>query len=216
MSLQPVSSVDTYFDLISSSDLVATECSAPQACHSSLKLAVLGEHRSHAHGKYLPKAGVLDPSGRHLQGSETGVDLLILELNGCLIASGTLTNAPKIASYNPIQENDMPLQLPDAVKLYFADSNDGDAAQLASCFSPDATVCDERKTYEGIAAITAWQQDARKAFAYQVHPLQALQEQNRLTVIANVVGNFPGSPLQLSYAFTLEDGRIRSLEITPC
>ncbi|MNY25774.1 SnoaL-like domain protein [compost metagenome] len=110
----------------------------------------------------------------------------------------------------------MSLQLPDVVKTYFADSNGGDAAQLASCFSHDATVCDERKTYEGIAEIKAWQQDARKAFAYQVHPLQALQEQNRLTVIANVIGNFPGSPIQLSHAFTLKGARIRSLEIAPC
>lgn len=53
MSLQPVSSVDTYFDLISSSDLVATECSAPQACHSSLKLAVLGEQQIQQPGGLL-------------------------------------------------------------------------------------------------------------------------------------------------------------------
>ena len=53
MSLQPVSSVDTYFDLISSSDLVAIECSAPQACHSSLKLAVLDEQQIQQPGGLL-------------------------------------------------------------------------------------------------------------------------------------------------------------------
>lgn len=110
----------------------------------------------------------------------------------------------------------MTLQLPDVVQMYFAVSNGGDAAQLSSCFCSDATVCDERKTYEGIADIKAWQQDARKAFNYQVKPIQALQGQSRLTVIADLVGNFPGSPVQLSHAFTLEGGRIRSLEITPC
>ncbi|SDO25218.1 hypothetical protein SAMN04490202_0322 [Pseudomonas reinekei] len=47
----------------------------------------------------------------------------------------------------------MPLQLPDIVKTYFAHNKGGDAAQLASGFSPGATVGDERKTYEGIAAI---------------------------------------------------------------
>lgn len=33
---------------------------------------------------------------------------------------------------------------------------------------------------------------------------------------AHLVGSFPGSPVQLSHVFTLEGGRIRSLEITPC
>jgi hypothetical protein len=110
----------------------------------------------------------------------------------------------------------MTLQLPDVVQTYFAISNGGDTAQLASCFRSDATVCDERKTYEGTAAIEAWQQEARTAFIYQVQPLQALQGQGELTVIARLVGNFPGSPVQLSYLFTLEDGLICSLEITPC
>lgn len=110
----------------------------------------------------------------------------------------------------------MTLQLPDVVQTYFAVSNGGDAAQLAGCFHSDATVCDERKTYQGIAAIEAWQQDARKTFIFQVQPLQAQQEQSRLTVIANLVGNFPGGSVQLSHAFMLTGGRIRSLEITPC
>lgn len=110
----------------------------------------------------------------------------------------------------------MPLQLPDVVQTYFSVSNGGDTAQLAGCFHADATVFDERKTYQGIAAIKAWQQGARQAFIYQVQPLQALQLQSRLTVIANLVGNFPGGSVQLTHAFTLKGGRIRSLEITPC
>lgn len=160
---------------------------------------------------------MLDSSGCHLQGRETGVDLLMLGPDGCLMASGSRTKVHKIASYNQILENEnMTPQLPDVVQTYFSVSNGGDAAQLASCFHSDATVCDERKTYEGTAAIEAWQLEARSAFIYQVQPLQALQGQGRLTVIAHLVGNFPGSPVQLSYVFTLEGGRIRSLEITPC
>jgi hypothetical protein len=160
---------------------------------------------------------MLDSSGRHLQGSETGVDLLMPGPDGCRIASGSRTKVHKIASYNQILESEnMTLQLPDVVQAYFAVTNGGDAAQLASCFRSDATVSDERKTYEGTTAIEAWQQEARRAFIYQVQPLHALQGQGRLTVIAHLVGNFPGSPVQLSHVFTLEGGRIRSLEITPC
>ena len=134
---------------------------------------------------------MLDSSGCHLQGRETGVDLLMLGPDGCLIASGSRTTVHKIASYNQILENEnMTPQLPDVVQTYFSVSNGGDAGQLASCFHSDATVCDERKTYEGTAAIEAWQLEARSAFIYQVQPLQALQGQGRLTVIAHLVGNF--------------------------
>ena len=107
-------------------------------------------------------------------------------------------------------------QLPDVVLTYFDVSNGGDVAQIAGCFCSHATVFDEGKTHKGIAAIEAWQQEARRTFIYQVQPLQVAQGEGRLTVIARLTGNFPGSPVQLSYVFTLEDHRIYSLEITPC
>lgn len=110
----------------------------------------------------------------------------------------------------------MPDQFPHAVQTYFDVSNGGDVTQLASCFCSHATVSDENKTHTGIAAIEAWQQEARRAFIYRVQPLQARKEEGRLTVITRLAGNFPGSPVQLSHAFTLEGDQIRSLEITPC
>lgn len=110
----------------------------------------------------------------------------------------------------------MSLQLPDVVETYFDISNGGDLSRLASCFCTDATVFDENKTHEGPAAIEAWQREVRQAFAFEVKPLQALQEEGRLTVLTRLAGNFPGSPVQLNQVFRLEGDRIRSLEITPC
>lgn len=110
----------------------------------------------------------------------------------------------------------MNLQLPGVVETYFDINNGGDISQLASCFCADATVFDEHKTHEGVAAIGAWQQDVRRAFSFEVQPLQALPEEGGLTVIARLTGNFPGSPVRLCHRFTLENDQIRSLEITPC
>jgi ketosteroid isomerase-like protein len=110
----------------------------------------------------------------------------------------------------------MSLQLPDVVETYLDISNGGDLSQLASCFCTNATVFDENKTHEGLAAIEAWQHEVRRAFAFEVEPLQALQEEGRLTVLTHLSGNFPGSPVQLNQVFRLEGDRIRSLEITPC
>lgn len=110
----------------------------------------------------------------------------------------------------------MSLQLPVAVETYFDVSNGGDLSQLASCFCSHARVFDENKTHEGIQAIDVWQREVRRAFSFEVQPLQAMQGEGRLTVIARLTGHFPGSPVQLSHVFTLESDRIASLEITPC
>lgn len=109
----------------------------------------------------------------------------------------------------------MNLQLPDAVQTYFDVSNGGDTARLAACFCADAVVTDENRTHQGIEAIAAWQQKARQAFTYSVEPLQATHKDGTLTVTARLVGNFPGSPLQLNHVFLLQYGQIRSLEIAP-
>ncbi|MCQ4297613.1 nuclear transport factor 2 family protein [Pseudomonas stutzeri] len=110
----------------------------------------------------------------------------------------------------------MSLQLPDVVETYFDISNGGDLSQLASCFCTDATVFDENKTHDGLAAIEAWQHEVRQAFAFEVEPLQALQGEGKLTVNTRLTGNFTGSPVQLNQVFRLENGRILSLEIIPC
>ncbi len=110
----------------------------------------------------------------------------------------------------------MSLQLPGVVETYFPISNGGHLSQLASCFCANATVFDENRTHKGLAAIEAWQHEVRQAFAFEVEPLQARQEEGRLTVLTNLTGNFPGSPVQLNQVFRLEGDRIRSLEIAPC
>ncbi|WP_282876518.1 nuclear transport factor 2 family protein [Pseudomonas peli] len=109
----------------------------------------------------------------------------------------------------------MNLQLPDAVQTYFAVSNGADISRLAACFCAHASVTDENHTHQGIDAIAAWQQEARRAFTYSVEPLTTTQSDDSLSVTARLVGNFPGSPLQLNHVFRLEDGQICSLEIAP-
>ncbi|WP_271411106.1 nuclear transport factor 2 family protein [Pseudomonas sp. Q1-7] len=109
----------------------------------------------------------------------------------------------------------MSLQLPRVVETYFEISNGGDASRLAACFCADATVIDENRTHLGIEAIEAWHDGVQQAFTYRVEPLEASRENGRLTVTARVVGNFPGSPVNLVHVFMLQEGRISSLEIAP-
>ncbi|MCT4701460.1 nuclear transport factor 2 family protein [Enterobacteriaceae bacterium H20N1] len=107
----------------------------------------------------------------------------------------------------------MNLPLPGPVSLYFDIGNGSDIAQITRCFMHDAVVTDEKQTYRGLDAILAWKYEAKKKFEYSVEPLSISRDGDRLTVTANVVGNFPGSPVQLDHVFNLTGDKINSLEI---
>lgn len=107
----------------------------------------------------------------------------------------------------------MTLSLPDPISTYFEISNGSDIAQIAHCFTPDAVVVDEGRTYRGHDAIQSWQREARKKFEYTVEPVSVSQDGDRLKVTTNVVGNFAGSPAQLDHVFARAEDKIRSLEI---
>lgn len=107
----------------------------------------------------------------------------------------------------------MPITLPGPVAAYFAaDGNDGDA--VAHCFTEDAVVIDERQTHSGREAIRRWKVEASAKFSYATDPFAASEEDGRTVVTAHVAGDFPGSPVDLRYAFVLEGGKIARLEIT--
>ena len=107
----------------------------------------------------------------------------------------------------------MNLQLAEPIKKYFDISNTADAAELKHCFNTDAVVLDEGGTYQGHAAIAAWFSDTRQKYAFSAKPLSATTHEKHEIVTAEVSGNFPGSPIKLSYTFLLQDGKIQSLQI---
>ena len=107
----------------------------------------------------------------------------------------------------------MSVSLPAAIATFFELSNGMDNTRLADCFAQDATVQDESQTYRGRDAIVAWKSESQKKFEYSVEPLSVSHDGDQVTVVANVVGNFPGSPVQLEYKFLLSNMLIKSLEI---
>ena len=108
----------------------------------------------------------------------------------------------------------MPITLPMPVAAYFAaDRNDADAVAL--CFTENAIVMDERQTHAGSEAIRRWKAEASVKFSYTTDPFAVSEEDGRTVVTAHVAGDFPGSPVDLRYAFVLEGGKIARLEITP-
>ena len=109
----------------------------------------------------------------------------------------------------------MSMQLPRPIEIYFSSDTAHDTDALATCFAVDATVRDEGRTFEGLAAITAWKTETRKQYRYTVEPIEAVQRDGQTVVTARVSGDFPGSPVTLTYTFRLERDHITSLEIRP-
>ncbi|AYN96710.1 nuclear transport factor 2 family protein [Pseudomonas sp. LTJR-52] len=110
----------------------------------------------------------------------------------------------------------MNVQLSNVAGTYLDISNDGNVSQRKNCFCSQITASGESKTHERIKAIEAWQYEAQGAVSYQVQPLHALPGEGRLTVFAQLTGNFPASPVQPGYVFLLEGDQVCSLEIMPC
>lgn len=107
----------------------------------------------------------------------------------------------------------MPITLPSPVAAYFAaDQSDADA--VVQCFAQHAVVVDERHTHEGRDSIRRWKAEASAKFHYTAAPYAISEEGGQTIVTAHVSGDFPGSPVDLRYAFVVEDGKIARLEIT--
>jgi LPS sulfotransferase NodH len=108
---------------------------------------------------------------------------------------------------------DTPIDLPGPIAAYFA-ADGSDEARVARCFTENAVVVDERREHQGRRAIAQWKTEATKKYHYTSEPLEADISAADVTVIARVTGEFPGSPIELQYRFTLAGDHIARLEIT--
>ncbi|RST85331.1 nuclear transport factor 2 family protein [Aquibium carbonis] len=109
----------------------------------------------------------------------------------------------------------MKLQLPSPIAAYFEADRSRSADAVAACFRDDAVVKDERKVHAGREAIRRWKAEASTAFSYTVEPFAIARDPGRTVVTSHVVGDFPGSPIDLRYLFVLDGDRIAELEIVP-
>ena len=109
----------------------------------------------------------------------------------------------------------MSIKLPDPISAYFAaDKLDGDA--VARCFTNDAVVKDEGRTYSGVAAIKRWKSETTSKYTYTSEPFRCEEQGGAIIVTSHLTGTFPGSPVDLRFFFRLDDhGKISSLEIIP-
>ncbi len=109
----------------------------------------------------------------------------------------------------------MTLHLPKVIAGYFAADRKGEAQAISRCFTPDAVVIDEGNRYVGRDAIRQWMANASTQYQYTVEPFDLTEDDGHVVVTSHLVGNFPGSPVDLRYRFVLDGDLISQLEIVP-
>jgi hypothetical protein len=108
----------------------------------------------------------------------------------------------------------MKVQLPKPIAEYFA-ADRADASAVAECFAENAVVVDENHTHRGRQAIRQWKESATTRYKYTSKPIASAEVGGKTVVTSRLMGDFPGSPVELKYVFELDRDRIASLEITP-
>ena len=103
--------------------------------------------------------------------------------------------------------------LPPSVTAYFASRPDDTADMLATVFTSDAFVVDEKKEHRGISAIRNWRIDTMKRTPFTARLLSVEERDGRVIVPTEVSASFPGSPVTLEHRFTLRGALIAEMEI---
>ena len=107
----------------------------------------------------------------------------------------------------------MNLQLSKPISDYVNASNAHDVKSIVACFSDSATVQDEGQTLRGKEAIEGWAIKTISKYKFHFEPLNLRNDGNQVIVTIRVSGTFDGSPVNLDYYFTIEQGKIASLAV---
>ncbi|MFJ3445391.1 nuclear transport factor 2 family protein [Streptomyces sp. NPDC086081] len=101
----------------------------------------------------------------------------------------------------------------DFAAAYFAAAADADHERHAALFADDAVVHDDGRSHRGIAAVRRWHAEVPDV-TYRVREVTGTAGACR--AVADISGDFPGSPLTLRFAFERDArGKITLLDIAP-
>lgn len=107
----------------------------------------------------------------------------------------------------------MRMELPKPIQDYFAAANAGDIERMLEPFAREAIVEDEGVSRAGRTAIREWMEDTTRKYAPTAQPERIEHLPGHAAVTALVSGTFPGSPVHLTYRFSIERDEIVRLEI---
>jgi len=95
-----------------------------------------------------------------------------------------------------------------AIDAFVKAQNAHDSEALIKCFTRDAVVHDEGEDYRGTTAIRRWADGVIEKYRLSAEVQEVVNRGNESEVTALVSGTFPGSPTQITWIFSLRDGKI--------
>jgi hypothetical protein len=113
-----------------------------------------------------------------------------------------------------LSANSKAIPLPRLIAAYYHACAVYDETQLAGCFAQDAVLRDEGENYRGPATISAHILEANRNAKVMTDITACGAKGNETVVTATLAGAFEGSPIPLDFHFSLEDEKIKALNIT--
>jgi hypothetical protein len=107
----------------------------------------------------------------------------------------------------------MSTKLSSTLESYFAATNRRDIDAMIAAFANDAIVKDEGHEHRGSAAIGAWMRKTIEKYDFKAEPTAVARTHAQTAVSVVLSGKFPGSPVAVTYWFTLDGQKITRLEI---
>jgi len=107
----------------------------------------------------------------------------------------------------------MTTKMHSTLEHYFAATNKHDVAGMIADLTDDAVVKDEGREHRGVAAIREWMKETIQKYKFKAEPTSVARENDQTAVSVTIFGDFPGSPIALTYWFKLEGQKIARLEI---
>ena len=107
----------------------------------------------------------------------------------------------------------MTTKMHSTLEHYFAATNKHDVAGMIGDLTDDAVVKDEGREHRGVAAIRKWMKETIQKYKFKAEPTSVARENDQTAVSVTISGDFPGSPIALTYWFKLEGQKITRLEI---
>lgn len=112
-----------------------------------------------------------------------------------------------------LSRSSKPTDLPEVILNYIASANDGRINDATTCFGENARVRDENRDYQGIDAIRDWIAETTESSQPQNEVISVKSDGETLVVHSKIIGNFPGSPVELEFQYVLNNGKISNLSI---
>jgi ketosteroid isomerase-like protein len=105
------------------------------------------------------------------------------------------------------------MKLPSIIADLLTAQEKYDSKAFSECFSDDAVVFDEGKTYRGKKEIRQWNEMTNTKYKTKYEPLEISDTEDGIILTAKISGTFDGSPAIIKYHFETKNIKIASLRI---